>query len=247
MRKFPSGAGTKTPVRVRRLRGSLEVQTAHRQPTTGTPTLVPVPSKINSRGRTAIALFTFPRTDELLSAPVRHDAKKRRKENQKSHQNHKNTLNGPAERNLIQYPAIQNPASQIPAMMHHQLYGVYGQQRIPKPGDGIAGSKRLSASTDSFSRLLFFTVFVFWRLSLLLPFWIFPPVGRFLPACCAFFALNFPCLFCPFLWFLHLGVKTIFSAPAFNPSILQSSIFNLPVPGAAFRAEPAEPQTEEKP
>jgi hypothetical protein len=44
------GALTSTPVRVRRLRGLLEVQTRQLQPTTGTPMLVPVPITTISHG-----------------------------------------------------------------------------------------------------------------------------------------------------------------------------------------------------
>src|ERR1700684_2631511 len=54
MRKLPSGAGTNTPVRVRWLRGFVEVQIGQRQPMTGTPTLVPVPSRISSRLKRAL-------------------------------------------------------------------------------------------------------------------------------------------------------------------------------------------------
>lgn len=48
MTNSPSGALTKTPVRIRRLRGLSDTQTLQRQPTTGTPILVPVPMTTSS-------------------------------------------------------------------------------------------------------------------------------------------------------------------------------------------------------
>ena len=48
MTKVPRGVLTATPVRVRWFLGFDEVQTEQSQPIIGTPTLVPVPSKINS-------------------------------------------------------------------------------------------------------------------------------------------------------------------------------------------------------
>src|ERR1700722_18136081 len=74
IRKFPSGAGTKTPVRVRWLRGFVDLQTGQRQPITGTPTLVPVPSRISSRLKRAlhaveVALDLPPNVAERFGLP----------------------------------------------------------------------------------------------------------------------------------------------------------------------------------
>jgi len=49
IRKTPSGVRSATPVRVRLLRGLVDEQTGQWHPMMGTPWLVPVPSRINSR------------------------------------------------------------------------------------------------------------------------------------------------------------------------------------------------------
>src|SRR5271157_5105530 len=49
MRRLPAGKASSTLVRVRWLRGSLEVQTEQSHPRTGTPVDVPVPRKISRR------------------------------------------------------------------------------------------------------------------------------------------------------------------------------------------------------
>ena len=57
IRKTPSGVRSATPVRVRLLRGLVDEQTGQWHPMMGTPWLVPVPSRINSR-------------EELISADI---------------------------------------------------------------------------------------------------------------------------------------------------------------------------------